>query len=157
MSLLPVPQGTYEIRPPVNLAERTSDTARILIVCGTHSDTRRLETQLREAGLDSESVDSMTAACESARSDRFEVIFSTPFAGDGSWKRLIGLANQHSLSFEVVLLARTFDLHQWAEAMQIGAFDVLDLVFDLSRAAEVAQHAFGAAYLKRFRAPAGQV
>lgn len=155
MSLLPVPQGTYEIQPPVGLTQRTSDTARILIVCGTNSDTRRLETLLREAGLDSESVDSMTAACESARSDRFGVIFSTPFAGEGSWKRLIGLANQHSLSFEIVLLARTFDLDQWAEAMQIGAFDVLDLVFDLSRAPEVAQHAFGSAYLKRFRSRTG--
>ncbi len=151
MGLLPVPQGTYEIQPPVDLTPRTSDTARILIVCETNSDTRRLETLLREAGLDSESVDNMAAGCESARFDRFGVIFTTPFAGEGSWKRLIGLANQRSLSFEIVLLARTFDLDQWAEAMQIGAFDVLDLVFDLSRAAEVAQHAFGAAYLKRFR------
>jgi DNA-binding NtrC family response regulator len=151
MSLPLVPQGTYEIQPPADLTRRTSDTARILIVCETNSDTRRLETLLRGAGLDSESVDSMTVACESARSGRFGVIFSTPFAGDGSWRRLIEVANQHSLSFEIVLLARTFELDQWAEAMQIGAFDVLDLVFDLSRAAEVAQHAFGAAYLKRFR------
>jgi DNA-binding NtrC family response regulator len=151
MGLLPVPQGTYEIQPPVGLTQRTPDTARILIVCETNSDTRRLETLLLEAGLDSETVDNMAAGCESARSGRFGVIFTTPFAGDGSWKRLIGLANQHSLIFEIVLLARTFDLDQWAEAMQIGAFDVLDLVFELSRAAEVAQHAFGAAYLKRFQ------
>jgi DNA-binding NtrC family response regulator len=99
----------------------------------------------------------MTAGCESARSGRFGVIFSTPFTGDRSWKHLIEVANQHSLSFEIVLLARTFELDQWAEAMQIGAFDVLDLVFDLPRAAEVAQHAFGAAYLKRFRTRASQV
>jgi hypothetical protein len=107
-----VPQGTYEIQPPVDLTRRTSDTARILIVCKTNSDTRRLEALLRGAGLDSKSVDSMTVACESAISSRFGVIFSTPFAGDGSWKHLIGLANQHSLSFEIVLLARTFDLDQ---------------------------------------------
>ena len=83
MSLLLVPQGTYEIQPPVDLTQRPSDAARTLIVCETNSDARRLETILREAGLDSESIDSMTAACEPATSGRFGVVFSTPFAGEG--------------------------------------------------------------------------
>jgi len=155
--LMQIPNRTYEIQPFADLNPVARDLARVLIVCETDSDTGRLKTLLREAGLDSESVDNMTAGCESAISGRFGVIFSTPITGDGSWKRLIEVANQYSLSFEIVLLARTFELDQWAEAMQIGAFDVLDLVFDLPRAAEVAQHAFGAAYLKRFRTPADQV
>ncbi len=151
MSHLAVRREAYEIQPPADLTRRRSDSARILIVCETDPDTRRLETLLRQAGLDSEKVNNMAAGCESARSGRFGVIFTTPFAGGSSWKRLIGLANRYSLRFEIVLLARTVDLRQWAEAMQIGAFDVLHLVFDLSRAAEVAHHAFGSAYLKRFR------
>jgi DNA-binding NtrC family response regulator len=149
--LMKIPDRAHGIQPLADLVPWVREKARILIVCETHSDTGRLKTLLREADLDSESVDNMTSGCELARSDRFGVIFSTPFAGDRSWRRLVEVANQHSLSFEIVLLARTFELDQWAEAMQIGAFDVLDLVFDLSRAAEVAQHAFGAAYLKRFR------
>lgn len=155
--LMKIPDRAYEIQPLADLVPRVPEKARILIVCETDSDTGRLKTLLRAADLDSESVDNMVSGCELARSDRFGVIFSTPFAGDGSWRRLIEVANQHSLSFELVLLARTFELDQWVEALQIGAFDVLDLVSDLSRAAEVAQHAFGAAYLKRFRAPVGQV
>jgi DNA-binding NtrC family response regulator len=149
--LMRMPHEAYEIQPPIDWTPRASDSARILIVCETDPDTERLITLLEEAGLDSESADNMTAGCESARSGRFGVIFSTAFTGDGSWKRLIELASQYDLNFEIILLARTFELTQWAEAMQIGAFDVLDLVFDLPRAAEVAQHAFGAAYLKRFR------
>ena len=155
--LMRIPHESYEIQPPNDWTPRASDSARILIVCETDPDTERLITLLQEAGLDSESADNMAAGCESARSGRFGVIFSTPFADEGSWRRLIEVANQHSLSFEIVLLARTFELDQWAEAMQIGAFDILDLVFGLPRAAEVAQHAFGAAYLKRFRRPADQV
>jgi DNA-binding NtrC family response regulator len=150
------PNRTYEIQPLAVLTARARSATRVLIVCETDSDTDRLQILLREAGLDSESVDNMTAGCESARSGRFGVIFSTPFTGEGSWKRLIEAADEHGLSYEIVLLARTFELDQWAEAMQIGAFDVIDLVFDLPRAAEVAQHAFGAAYLKRFRTPAGE-
>ena len=155
--LMEIPNRAYEIQHPADLTASARSTARILIVCETDSDTDRLKKLFRGASLDSENVENMTAGCESARSGRFGVIFSTPFTGDGSWKRLIEVANQHSLSFEIVLLARTFELDQWAEAMQIGAFDVLDVVFDLPRAPEVAQHAFGAAYLKRFRTRADQV
>jgi len=49
----------------------------------------------------------------------------------------------------VVLLARDFDLHQWAEALKDGAFDVLDVLYELPKAAEVATGAFRAALLKR--------
>lgn len=149
--LMQIPNRAYEVKPLVNLTLRAPDKARILIVCEKDSDTNRLKAVFRQAGLASESADNMTAGCESARSDRFGVIFSTPFAGDGSWRRLVELASRRSLRFEIVLLARTFDRNQWAEAMQIGAFDILDVLFDLPRAAEVAQRAFGAEYLKRFR------
>jgi DNA-binding NtrC family response regulator len=155
--LMRIPNRGYGIQPLADLTPKTRDMDRVLIVCETASDTDRLKTLLRQSGLDSESADHMTAGCESAKSDRFGVIFSTPFTSEGSWKRLIEVANQHNLSFEIVLLARTFELDQWAEAMQMGAFDVIDLAFDLSRAPEVAQHAFGAAYLKRFRTRADQV
>lgn len=157
MSLLTRIQDRADEIPPLpELTIRAQDGAQILIVRETDSDTGRLETLLREAGWGSESVDNMTAGCESARSGRFGVIFSSPYAGDGTWTRLIDVANQNNLSFEVILLARAFDLNQWAEALQVGAFDVLDVLRDLPKAAATAQHAFGAAYLKRFRTRGGE-
>jgi DNA-binding NtrC family response regulator len=125
--------------------------ARILIVCENDSDSGRLKTAFRKAALTSENAHSITTGCESAKSGRFQVVFSAPLRGDGSWRRLIDVANYHSLSFEIVLFARKFDLNQWLEALQVGAFDVLDVLCDLPKAAESAQRAFGAAYLKRFR------
>jgi DNA-binding NtrC family response regulator len=155
--LMEIENRTGETQPLADLTPSARDMARILIVCETDSDTDKLKTVFQEAGLTSESVNSIVAGCESARSGRFGVIFSTPCTGDGSWKSLIEVANQCDLKFEIILFARAFELDQWAEAMQIGAFDVLDFVFDLPRAAEVAQHAFGAAYLKRFRTRADEV
>ena len=70
---------------------------------------------------------------------------------DGSWRRLIDVANHYGLSFEVILLARTFDFNQWGEALQVGAFDVLDVLCDLPKAAEAARRALGTDYLKRFQ------
>jgi DNA-binding NtrC family response regulator len=133
------------------VALKVPDISRILIVCDNDADTERLKTVFREAGLDSESTKSITAGCESAKSGRFHVVFSTPLLGDGSWRRLIDVANHHGSSFEVIVLARTFSLNEWAEALQVGAFDVLDVVCDLPKAAEAAKSALGTAYLKRFR------
>lgn len=145
------------IQAHAGLTLKVPDLARILIVCDNDSDTERLEIVFREAGLTSESASSITAGCEVAKSGRFQVIFSTPSLGDGSWRRLIEVAQHYDLSFELVLLARSFNLNQWAEALQDGVFDVLDVVCDLPKAAEAAKRALGAAYLKRFRTPGAQV
>jgi DNA-binding NtrC family response regulator len=83
--------------------------------------------------------------------DGFRWSFPHPVISDGSWKRLVEVANAYGLGFEVILLARTFDLNQWAEALQVGAFDVLDVLCDLPKAAETAKRALGMDYLKRFR------
>ena len=136
------------------LTLKVPDLPRMLIVCDNDSETERLKTVFREADLTSESAKSITAGCESARSGRFQVVFSTPLLADGSWRRLIDVAQHYDLSFEVVLLARTFNLSQWTEALQDGAFDVLDVVYDLPKAAEAAKRALGAAYLRRFRSHA---
>ena len=123
------------------------DGSQILIVC-EDSSAERLKTVLREAGVGSETAKSMTAGCELARSGRFQTVVSTPLLSDGSWRRLIDIANHYDLGFEIVLLVRHFDLAEWAEALKDGAFEVLDAVGELPRAAEVVKHALWAAYLR---------
>jgi DNA-binding NtrC family response regulator len=142
---------TEETKPPAGLTLTVPDGARILIVGENGSDTERLKTVFREAGLTSESANSITAGCESAKSGRFQVVFCPPLLADGSWRRLMEVAHRYDLSFELVLLACSFDLNEWTEALQDGAFDVLDVLYDLPKAAEAAKRAFGAAYLRRFR------
>lgn len=102
-------------------------------------------------GLTSEGANSITAGCESAKSGQFQVVFSAASLGDGPWKRLIDVAQHYDLRFEIVLLARKYDLKQWLEALRGGAFDVPNVLCDLPKAAEAAQRAFGGVYLKCFR------
>jgi len=123
------------------------DGCQILIVC-EDSSAEQLKTVLREAGVAPQTARSMTAACELARSGRFQTVVSTPLLGDGSWRRLIDIANHYDLGFEIVLLVRHFDLAEWAEALKDGAFDVLDVLSDVPRAAEVVKRALWAAYLR---------
>jgi DNA-binding NtrC family response regulator len=141
---------TKETKPMEGVALRVPDMPHILIVHDHDADTERLKGVFRKAGLTSESVNNITQGCESAQSGRFQVVFSSPVLGDGSWKRLIEVAIQNHLPFEVILLARTFD-RQWAEALQLGAFDVLDVLWDLPKAGETAKRASAMTHLKRSR------
>ena len=149
MSLLtPTRETTGESKTRSGQALKVPDGARILIVCEDDYDTERLKTILQEAGFVLQCARSITAGCEAARSGRFQVVVSTPLLRDGSWRRLTDIAVHYDLGFEVVLWARNFDLAEWVEALKEGAFDVLDALRELPRAAEAVKTALWAAYLK---------
>src|SRR5216683_2287997 len=114
---------------------RIPDGARILIVSDDNPDTERLKDVLREAGFVSECARSITEGCEAAKSGRFQVVVSTPRMWDGTWRRLIDIANH-------------FDLLEWTEALKDGAFDVLDAMCEQPKAVESTKRALWAAYLK---------
>src|SRR6266849_6036034 len=150
----PITQTLETIDEPkshVGVTSKVHPQARILIVCDDDSDAERLKIIFREAGFISERAKSMTVASESAKSGRFQVVVSTPLLSDGSWRRLVDVASHYNLEFVVILLARSFDLRQWAEALKDGAFDVLDALNDLPKAAEVAKRAWEEVELKRSR------
>lgn len=121
---------------------------RILIVSENESVAERLGMALSEADFIWERVSSITAGCEFARSGRFQVILTTPLLGDGSWRRLVDIAAHYDFGFVVILVATTFDLREWTEALEYGVFDVLDALHELPRVAEFAKRAAWAAYLK---------
>ena len=124
------------------------DVARILIVSDDDATTERLNIAFREAGLAAECVRSMTAGCTFAQSGRFQVVFTIPVLADGSWRRLAEIASLYDLSFVVVLVAGNFDFSDYAKALEDGAFDVLDVLHELPKAAHAAQAGLWAAYLK---------
>jgi len=141
-------EADKEIRACATVAPNLLAEARILIVCDDDSIAERLKHVLWEAGLASVYVKGMTAGCAATRSGRFQTVFTTPVLNDGSWKRLVDLASNLDLGFVVVLVASNFDLNEWAHALEEGAFEVLDVLHELPKAAEVARRASWAAYLK---------
>ena len=121
---------------------------RTLIVSENDSLAERLARALSEADFVWERARSITAGCESARSRRFQVIVTTPLLADGSWRRLVDLAVHYNSGFVVILVATTIDIQEWTEALECGAFDVLDALHELPRVAESVKSAAWAAYLK---------
>jgi DNA-binding NtrC family response regulator len=133
---------------PSGLLSNVPEGARVLIVCDDDFEARRLRTLLLDAGFVSDCARTITTGCDAARSGQFQVVVSIPQLRDGSWRRLTDIANHLDLHFEVVLWAHKFDLRAWAEALDEGAFDVLDAVNEESRIGEVTKCALWAAYLK---------
>jgi len=121
---------------------------RILIVSENDSLAEQLAKALSEADLTWERARSITAGCESARSGRFQVIVTAPLLADGSWRRLIDIAAHYDAGFVVILVASTFDIQEWTEALEYGAFDVLDALHELPGVAECVKRAAWAACLK---------
>jgi len=143
------PQGANsKYSPSTTLRLKISDKARILIVSDDDLIAERLNIVLREAGFLSERARSITAGCEFARSGRFQVVICAPVLGDGSWRRLVDIANYYYLGFVVILVASPFDFNQSAEAQEDGAFDVLDGLHELPKVVEVTKRALWVAYLK---------
>ena len=127
------------------------EKVRVLIVSEDEAIAKQLKVTFSEAGFISEHANSITAGCDSARSGRFQVVVSTPIFADGSWKRLVDIATHYDRAFVVVLVASTFGFQEWTEALEYGAFDVLDALHDLPMAADSAKRAAWAAYLKGAR------
>jgi DNA-binding NtrC family response regulator len=142
------PGAAGKTSPATKLKPGAPVVARMLIVCDDEKFAGQLKRAFRGEGYVLECAKSITAACESAKSGRFQVVVTTPVLGDGSWRRLVDIASHYHLGFVVVLVASNFDLNQWAEALEAGAFDVLDALHELPKAAETAKRAFWAAYLK---------
>jgi DNA-binding NtrC family response regulator len=90
---------------------------------------------------------SLSAGTESARAGRFQAVVTAPVLKDGSWKRLLAVSRRCGSGFAIILVAKKFDLGQWAQALDDGALEVLDAVYELPRAAEAARRALWTEYL----------
>ncbi len=139
-------QNCEEVRS--GLQSNVHDAVRILIVCDDAVERKRLTVLLSEAGFASDCAETLTAGCSAAKSGQYQLVVSIPQLKDGSWRRLADMASHYDLRFEVVLWARNFDLRDWTEALDNGAFDVLDAVYEQHRILEATKCALWAAYLK---------
>jgi DNA-binding NtrC family response regulator len=137
-----------KINLSTSLKLKIPEKARILIVSDDDPIAERLNIVLRETGFNSERARSITSGCESAKSGQFQVVISAPLLTDGSWRRLVDVANYYNLGFVTLLMASPNDFNQSAEAQEIGAFDVLDVLHELPRVTELIKRALWAAYLK---------
>jgi CheY-like chemotaxis protein len=142
-----VPTPPPQIRQFFRLKSGTSGPPRILLV----TDDDLLAETVRQILISDRFVTvrarSLAEALEATYSGQFPVAIATARLEDGSWKRLAAVADRARTRFSVIVLAKTFGLHEWAEALDDGAFEVLDAISELPKLAEVVRHALLTEYL----------
>lgn len=119
---------------------RSRDT-RILIACDDDVVAVQLRRSLASSHLLSDRVTNIQAAWERLRAENFRIAFVAAILPDGPWRLLYDSAASQGLEVPFIVMARSFDIDDWAEAFRHGAFDVLDILSEIPKAAEIASEA----------------
>jgi ActR/RegA family two-component response regulator len=134
-------------RQPISGYPHLGPAPHVLIVSSDEALAASLMSILEESDIAAEYVTTVTEGCTLAESGLFQVVLTEPALADGTWRRFNNSPAHRRLQFAVVLIAKGPDLRQRVRALKDGAFDVIDALNDLSKAAEVVIRALWVEYL----------
>jgi DNA-binding NtrC family response regulator len=99
--------------------------SRILFVSGHPEDASRLSRMLHSLPLQVDHVETLQQARAKLRQDDYSVILTEAVLSDGEWLGALDLARQYPRALEVIVTDPQADARFWAEALNLGAYDML--------------------------------
>ena len=99
--------------------------SRILFVSGHQHDARRLSRMLHSLPLMVDHVETLQQAHTKLQQDDYGVILTEAVLPDGNWLDALRMASQCSRDLEVIVTDPHADARFWAEALNMGAYDLL--------------------------------
>jgi DNA-binding NtrC family response regulator len=96
-----------------------------LFVSGHPDDARRLSRMLQSLPLTVDHVETLQQARAKLQQDDYGVILTEALLPDGKWLDALHLARQSSQELEVIVTDPQADARFWAEALNMGAYDLL--------------------------------
>jgi len=99
--------------------------SRVLFVSGHHDDARRLSRMLDASPLRLDHAESIKHARAKLQMDDFDVILTEAVLPDGTWIDALRLAQDCKRDLEVIVTDPHADARFWAEALNLGAYDML--------------------------------
>ena len=99
--------------------------SRILFVSGRHEDARRLSQMLHALPVVLDHVETLQQARAKLRQEDYEVVLTEATLTDGNWLDTLHLARECPHSLEVIVTDPQADARFWAEALNMGAYDLL--------------------------------
>lgn len=103
--------------------------SRILFVSGRHADADRLAQMLRTLPVVLEHVESLRKARISVEKDEYDVILTEAVLQDGNWVDVLHMARGIPREVQVIVTDRQADSRFWAEALNLGAYDLVTQPF----------------------------
>jgi len=99
--------------------------SRILFISGRPEDARCLSKMLHALPLHVEHVDSLQQAATHLRQGAYDVILTEAALPDGTWIDVLHLVRDCPRETEVIVTDPQADGRFWAEALNLGAYDLL--------------------------------
>jgi len=99
--------------------------ARILFVSGRQEDARHLSRMLHALPLKLEHVQSLRQARTRLSQEEYDVILTEAVLPDGTWLDVLDLVRACPRETEVIVTDPQADARFWAEALNLGAYDLL--------------------------------
>jgi DNA-binding NtrC family response regulator len=99
--------------------------SRILFISGRHEDARHLSRMLHSLPLKLEHVPSLHKASTRLRQQEYDVILTEAALPDGKWLDVLHLVRECPRETEVIVTDPQADASFWAEALNLGAYDLL--------------------------------
>ncbi len=99
--------------------------SRILFISGRHEDARHLSNMLHALPLKLEHVPSLQHARTRLRRQQYDVILTEAALPDGQWLDVLNLVRECPRETEVIVTDPQADARFWAEALNLGAYDLL--------------------------------
>jgi DNA-binding NtrC family response regulator len=103
--------------------------SRILFVSGHPDDARRLVPMLQALPLVMEQVGTLEQARNKPQRGDYEIILTEAVLPDGDWLGALHLAREHPGDINVIVTDPQADARFWAEALNLGAYDLLTQPF----------------------------
>jgi DNA-binding NtrC family response regulator len=117
------------------------DNSLILFISPSLHAARVLEAVLSEIFIPVEHVTCLKEAASRLQSGQFRVILTEAKLRDGGWRDVLRISQQTASPSQVIVNQPFADARFWAEAINLGAFDVLAQPFDRAEIHRILQSA----------------
>jgi two-component system response regulator PilR (NtrC family) len=99
--------------------------SRILFVSGHRDDARQITQMLHALPVAVDHAGSLQHARAQLRRDAYDVILTEAALPDGTWRDALRLARECPNELEVIVTDPHADARLWAEALNVGAYDLI--------------------------------
>jgi two-component system sensor histidine kinase UhpB len=99
--------------------------SRILFISGRRPDALLLSRMLHSLPLELVHVDSLQRARVKLQKQPYDMILTEATLPDGRWPDVLHLVRECRQAIEVIVTDPQADSHFWAEALNLGAYDLL--------------------------------
>jgi len=99
--------------------------SRILCISGHLEDARQLSQMLQALPLVVDHVGTLLLARAQLRKQDYDVVLTEATLPDGNWLDVLHLVRETPREIKVVVTDPQADAHLWAQALNLGAYDLL--------------------------------